>query len=61
VGVVGRGNRESYSEALPVRNIFISFSTLKQVIYYFMYVQCSQNKEDLKASAERGKPDTSTS
>lgn len=61
MGVVGRGNCESYSEPLPAENIFISFSTLKQAIYYFMYVQCPQSQGDLKAGPERGKPDSSTS
>lgn len=56
VGVVRRGNCESYSQALPVQNIFISLSTLKQVMYYFMYVQCSQTQENLKASPGRVKP-----
>lgn len=56
VGVVSRGNCESYSQALPVQSIFICLSTLKQVIYYFMYVQCSQTQKDLKTSPERAKP-----
>lgn len=55
-GGVSRGNCESYSQPLPVQRIFISLSTLKQAIHYFMYVQCAQTQEDLKASTERAKP-----
>lgn len=32
----------------------MSFSTLKQVIYYCMYVQHSQSHKNLKASPEMG-------
>lgn len=41
-----------------MQNIFIPFTTLKQIIHYFIYVQCSQNQEDPKASPERGKPES---
>lgn len=54
MGVVGRGNCESYLKALPMQNNFMSFSTLKQVIYYCMYVQHSQSHKNLKASPEMG-------
>lgn len=55
MGVVGRGNCESYLKALPMQNNFMSFSTLKQVMYYCIYVQHPQSHENLKASPERGR------